>query len=128
MFLYSVEVKVATNPAMGMGLFAKEFIAKDSVVWEFIEGIDLKVPIEKINSLNYAQKEHFYKYGWIEKNDENFYYLSCDLTNFINHSYTPNIEAKDTWSVALKDINIGEEIFIDYGVFSNDFDPSEVSL
>ena len=69
MFLYRVEVKVATNPKMGLGLFAKEFIPKNSVVWKFIEDIDLKIPVEKIEILTDVQREHFEKYGWIERGE-----------------------------------------------------------
>jgi hypothetical protein len=61
MFKYKVEVKVATNPEMGLGLFSKEFIPKGTIVWEFVEGIDVKISEEKFQTLNDAQKEFFYK-------------------------------------------------------------------
>lgn len=127
MFLYRVEVKVATNPKMGLGVFAKEFISKKSMVWEFIEGIDLKVCIDKIKTLNKAQQEYFEKYAWIEKNDKNFYYSSCDLTNFMNHSYNPNIGFENDYSIALKDIQAGQELFVNYSEFVFDFNVDEVS-
>jgi SET domain-containing protein len=127
MFLYKVEVKTANNPRMGLGLFAKEFIPKNSIVWKFIEGIDIKISIDDFNKLNDAQKEYFYKYGWIEKNEDNFYYSSGDLTNFMNHSYTPNITSKNEFSVSVKDIDIDEELFIDYSNFCLDFDASKVT-
>ena len=91
MFLHRVEVKVATNPDMGLGLFAKEFIPKASIVWKFVEGVDIKLSTDQFNALNTAQREYFNKYGWIEKGEEDFYYSSCDLTNFMNHSYDPNV-------------------------------------
>jgi len=127
MFLYRVEVKVATNPKMGLGLFAKEFIPKDSVVWKFIEGIDLKIPVEKIEILTDVQREHFEKYGWIERGEEGFYYSSCDLTNFMNHSYNPNIGCTENYSIALKDVHIGQELFIDYSEFVSNFNENEVN-
>ena len=128
MFLYRVEVKVATNPGMGMGLFVKEFIPKGSIVWEFVDGVDLKIPLEKINQLHPVQREHFEKYGWIENAEKDFYYMSCDLTSFINHSFNPNVEAEGMITKAIKDINIGDEVFIDYSTFSSDFDANELSL
>ncbi len=126
MFLYRVGVKVATNPKMGLGLFAKEFIPKDSVVWEFVNGLDIKISMDKFNTLNDAQKEYFMKYGWIEKGEENFYYSSGDLTNFMNHSYNPNIDGTGKVSVALRNIHIGEELFINYKDFCFNFDETEV--
>jgi len=125
-FLYKVEAKVATNPKMGLGLFAKEFISKGSVVWEFVDGLDIKISMNEFNARNNSQNEHFIKYGWIQKGEENFYYSSGDLSNFMNHSYDPNINGKEEVSVALRDIHIDEELFINYKDFCFNFDETEV--
>ena len=89
MFKYKVEVKNSKNPKMGLGLFANEVIKSDTIVWEFIEGLDIRIDEDTLNKLNDAQREFFKKYGW--KEDDGNYYSSCDLTNFINHSFTPNL-------------------------------------
>jgi SET domain-containing protein len=128
MFLHRVEVKVATNPDMGLGLFAKEFIPKASMVWKFIEGVDIKLSIDQFNALNDAQREYFNKYGWIEKGEEDFYYSSCDLTNFMNHSYDPNVGSEGNFSVSLRDIQLGDELFIDYSEFCANFNEDEVKF
>ena len=120
MFLYKVEVKVATNPEMGLGLFTKEFIQKGTIVWEFVEGGDIKMDEATFNKLNYAQKEYFEKYGW--KEDDGFYYSSCDLTNFINHSYKPNLDIVGEKVVSNRDIKVGEELFENYSQFDPEFE------
>jgi SET domain-containing protein len=120
MFLFKVEIKVATNPKMNLGLFTKEFIPKNTKVWEFIEGVDIKMDEKTFNRLNYAQKEFFEKYGW--KEDDGFYYSSCDLTNFINHNYNPNLEIVGDVIISNRDIQIGEELFEDYSQFDTEFD------
>lgn len=119
MFLYKVEVKIATNPKMDLGLFTKEFIPKGTIVWEFVEGVDIKMDETTFNKLNEAQKEFFEKYGW--KEDDGFYYSSCDLTNFINHSYNPNLDVVGEIIISNKDIQIGEELFVDYSQFDTEF-------
>jgi SET domain-containing protein len=119
MFKYRTEVKVATNPNMGLGLFTTEFIPKDSVVWEFVEGVDIKVSINRVEQMSQAQQEYFEKYAWIEGD---YYYSSCDLTNFINHSYTPNLKIIDEIIIALEDIKPGEELFENYAEFDEYFD------
>jgi SET domain-containing protein len=126
MFLYRVEVKIATNPKMGLGLFAKQFISKGSITWKFTEGIDTKISLEQFDKLNDAQKEYFYKYGWIEKGEEDFYYSSGDLSNFMNHSYTPNLDGKQECLIAVRDIQVDEELFVDYSEFCANFDKDEV--
>jgi len=120
MFLYKVEVKVATNPKMNLGLFTKEYIPKGTTVWEFIEGVDIKMNETTFNKLNDAQKEFFEKYGW--KEDDGFYYSSCDLTNFINHSYNPNLDVVGEIIISNRDIQIGEELFEDYSQFDSEFE------
>jgi SET domain-containing protein len=126
MFFYKSEVKVATNPKMGLGLFAKEFIPKNSITWKFVEGVDTKISLKQFDELNDAQKEYFTKYGWIEKGEEGFYYSSGDLSNFMNHSYTPNLDGKQECLIAVRDIQVGEELFVDYSEFCANFDEDEV--
>ena len=119
MFLYKVEVKIAINPKMGLGLFTKEFIPKGAIVWEFVEGVDVKMNKTTFNKLNYAQQDFFEKYGW--KEDDGFYYLSCDLTNFINHNEHKNLDVVGEVIIANKDIQIGMELFEDYSEFDSEF-------
>jgi SET domain-containing protein len=119
MFLFKTEVKVATDPRMGLGLFATEFIPKDSTVWEYVEGVDIEITIEEVEQMSEAQQEYFDKYGWVEGD---YYYASGDLSNFINHSYKPNIKNVDEIVIAYKDIKAGEEIFINYAEFDDCFD------
>ena len=120
MFLYKVEVKVATNPEMGLGLFTKEFIQKGTIVWKFVEGVDIKMDEATFNKLNYAQQDYFEKYGW--KENDGFYYSSCDLTNFINHSYKPNLDIVGEKVVSNRDIKVGEELFENYSQFDPEFE------
>jgi len=118
MFLFKTEVKVATDPKMGCGLFTLEFIPKDSIVWKFIEDVDVKISINKVKQMSISQQEFFEKYGWI-KGD--YYYSSCDLTSFINHSYSPNLDNTQEVTIALKDIKEGEELFTNYEEFDDCF-------
>lgn len=119
MFLFRTEVKVATDPRMGLGLFATDFIPKDSIVWEFVEGVDIKVSVDRVEQMSEAQQEYFEKYAWVE-ND--YYYSSCDLTNFVNHSYQPNLKIIDKIMISLRDIYPGEELFENYAEFDDCFD------
>lgn len=119
MFLFRTEVKVATDPRMGLGLFATDFIPKDSIVWEFVEGVDIKVSVDRVEQMSEAQQEYFEKYAWVE---DNYYYSSCDLTNFVNHSYQPNLKIIDKIMISLRDIYPGEELFENYAEFDDCFD------
>ena len=119
MLLFKTEVKVATDPKMGLGLFATEFIPKGSVVWKFVEGLDIEVSIDEVEQMSEAQQEYFNKYVWVQGD---YYYDSCDHTHFINHSYQPNLNNTGDVTIALKDIKLGEELFTDYSEFDDCFD------
>lgn len=119
MLLFKTEVKVATDPRMGLGLFATEFIPKNSVVWKFVRGVDIEIAIDEVEQMSEAQQEHFEKYGWIKGNH---YYSSGDIANFVNHSYQPNIKNVNKVTLALRDIYPGEELFENYAEFDDCFD------
>lgn len=118
MILINSEIKISTNPLMGLGVFCLEFISSGSLVWEFTNGIDIKISKQEFNQLNIAQQSHFKKYGWREFD---YYYTSCDISNFINHSSHPNLDCTESDIYALRDINIGEELFVNYQEFDHDF-------
>ena len=119
MFLFKTEVKAANNPQMGLGLFAKEYIPRGAVVWRFFPGIDIMVPVDVVEGLSIVQKEYFEKYAWVKNG---YYYSSCDLSNFINHSDTPNLKFDGDIVYALEDIFPEEELFENYKEFDDYFD------
>jgi len=119
MFNFKVEVQNSSNKEYGLGLFAKEFIEQDSVVWKFKDGIDIKIDKNTFDNLSKVHKDYFKKYGW---KDNDYIYSSCDLTNFINHSFNPNLVCSGDLTIAQKDISIGEELFINYQEFDDWFE------
>ena len=118
MLLIDVELNSATNPSMGLGVFTKQFISSGSLIWEFTQGIDIKLSVDDFEKLNKAQKKFFDKYGWYQNK---YYYSSCDLSNFINHSNSPNLACKEMYIYAMQDINIDEELFCNYKEFDENF-------
>lgn len=119
------QIKAATNPSMGLGVFCLESIASGSLVWEFTNGVDIKISKQQYDELSIVQQNHFKKYGWREFD---YYYCSCDASNFINHSLIPNLDCTQSNIYALRDINIGEELFVDYREFDHDFCDYECEL
>jgi SET domain-containing protein len=118
MFNFQTEVKESTNKEFGMGLFTNEFIPNSSIVWEFVEGIDIQISEKTFDQLKLIYKQYFKKYGWKEGI---FIYSSCDLTNFINHSTNPNLICSGDFTIANKDIKEGEELFMNYQEFDDWF-------
>jgi SET domain-containing protein len=115
-----VKTYLAESSNKGLGLFAEEFIPKNTTIWQFIEGFDIKVHKEKYKTLTEIQKNHIDKYFWREGD---YYYSSCDHSIFQNHSNNPNsIELDKDKMIAARDIYPNEEIVVCYENFDDDFD------
>jgi SET domain-containing protein len=113
-----VETYIAESPGMGFGLFSKNLIKEGTVIWEFIDGFDTRVSVDRYETLNDVQKSYVDRYFWKE---EGYYYSSCDYSNFQNHSYNPNSIPLGDKMVAARDIEANEEILVNYQSFDDDF-------
>lgn len=115
-----VETYLSESSGKGLGLFAKKFIPKDTIIWQFVEGFDIKVEKEKYELLTEVQKKFVDTYFWKEGN---YLYSSCDHSIFQNHSDNPNsIELDDDKMKAARDIYPDEEILTCYQSFDDDFE------
>ena len=122
MLLVKTEVRPST--IHGLGLFAGEFIPKGKVIWEFEPGFDLAIDKEKIDNLPPIPRKWFQHYAHLSRKNGK-YTLSVDNDRYINHSSNPNTEDIDTGreelaTVALRDIEAGEELTCDYLAYSQE--------
>lgn len=118
--MFTIEVYIKESEGKGLGVFSKNFIPKGTIIWQFVEGFDIKIHMNELIKLNDIQKKFVDKYFWRE-ND--YYYSSCDHSIFQNHNSNSNsIPDKNGDMVAKCDINIDEEIVINYNDFDLDFD------
>jgi len=95
----------------GLGLYAAEYIEKGQPIW-YKSDKDLIIPM---NLIPYDYRDYLDKYATVEKNcDIEYYQLDCDDARFINHSDDPNIIFIGEIGLAIKDIELNEEIVCDY--------------
>ena len=120
-----VKTKIKESKIAGIGLFADQFISKDAYIWRFKKGFDIRVDQKYPNTLPEPAKGYFMRYAY--QNPETMKYVLCaDDARFFNHSDMPNTHCiedpddEDTANIAAKDIQIGEELTIDYREFDND--------
>jgi SET domain-containing protein len=115
-----IETYLSESSGKGLGLFAKKFIPKDTVIWQFIEGLDVKIHKDKYGLLDDIPKNFIDTYFWKEGD---YLYSSCDHSIFQNHSDNPNcIELGEDKTVAVRDIQPNEEILVSYESFDDDFE------
>jgi uncharacterized protein len=95
----------------GIGVFANEFIPKGTIVWRFNSHLD-RILYEQ-DSFSKIEWEFLNRYAYYDKQLNNWI-LPADNDRFTNHSDNPNTGPLELEVVALKDIQKGEEITIDY--------------
>jgi SET domain-containing protein len=117
--MFTVDVYIEKTKDKGFGVFANEYIKENTIVWEFIEGLDVKIHKNLIENLNETQKKFIDIYFWKEGD---YFYSSCDHSIFQNHSSTPNsIVSGSLYMVAAEDISVGEEITVNYSDFDDSY-------
>lgn len=81
---------------------------------------------EEVNALPAHAKFLVHNYCLFDENMSYFVpgngFKKLDLSHFLNHSDTPNVQSIDDgeYFEALRDIKPGEELFIDYGTIVSD--------
>ena len=99
----------------GIGLVCEEFVKKDQIIWKYDSKVDFFFDKKNIPK---EMKDFFDKYA--VDGGKNKLFCCLDNTRFMNHSKNPNIKSlgkrneitKD--GIAIRNINPGEEITIDY--------------
>ncbi len=117
-----VETKIGPSKISGIGLFADQFVPKGTTVWKYQEGFDLLLSKEDIEKLSDPAQKQFYNYAYLDKK-YNTYMLCSDDARFFNHSDNFNCDEKtDDITTAIRDIEIGEELTVNYKDFYGDID------
>jgi len=115
--MLTIKTKLDKSKIHGIGVFAEEFIPKGKVVYQYLEGFDIIYSTEQIEKMSMLTRKYIEHYAYYSSG-EGGYVLCGDNGRFVNHSKTPNIQMYNRINtVALKDIQIGEEITEDYFYF-----------
>lgn len=104
------------NPHVGYGVFASRLIPKGSLVY-VQDPLDIQITPEQYQGLDETSRQLAEKYSFIDAHGNRI--LSWDGAKYVNHSCSPNTMST-AWGfeVALRDIQPGEEITDEYGLFN----------
>ncbi|PIP58407.1 MAG: SET domain-containing protein-lysine N-methyltransferase [Candidatus Vogelbacteria bacterium CG22_combo_CG10-13_8_21_14_all_37_9] len=118
-------IKASAKPSLinGIGLFADEKIPKGTLIWKYDPRFDISFSKEEYEQMPLLQKELIKYYAYLSKK-QNKYIYSIDDSRFTNHSsINPNEDCIflpddiESSGVANRDIEIGEEILVNYKLF-----------
>jgi uncharacterized protein len=106
----------------GTGLFATERISAGTPTWRFTAGLDQALHPDAVRALDDIGRDWLTTYAYLDIRT-GLYVLCADDARFMNHSDTPNVggdyekEPVFGMDVALRDIEVGEELTCDYRTF-----------
>ena len=104
------------NPHVGYGVFASKRIPKGSLVY-VQDPLDIELTPERYHSLDEVTRSLAERYSYIDARENRI--LSWDIAKYVNHSCDPNTMSTGWgFEIALRDIEAGEEITDEYGLFN----------
>lgn len=119
-----LRVRTAIWPSRieGIGIFAKEPISKGMLIWKFDIGFDMLIPKEKVAEMPDVPRHILEKHG---ADEGGFLRIVLDEAKYFNHSYYPNCvhlggSVEEYHVLALRDIEVGEEMTLDYRTLCDD--------
>ena len=116
-----IDTYLDKSPIQGMGVFAKQPIAKGAIIWRFDERFDRLIEVDVYESTTGAVKNYLDRYCYPRRSDPRFIVFEADDARYMNHADDPNFGfSSENEAVALRDIAAGEELTCDYNVFFED--------
>ena len=106
----------------GLGLFAKRKFQRGEILW-IADDYDLKIPLQDYLRIDDKQLQVFNVYSYLDY--KNRVIVPWDAGKYVNHSCAPNSTGLlefDNVSIALRDIQPGEEIVEDYCCYYGHFE------
>jgi hypothetical protein len=118
--MLTVKTKIGESKINGIGLLADEKIPKGTITWRFNPKFDILFDPAEVSKMPQLQKELVEHFAYLSNKTDKYVY-SIDNSRFTNHSANPNIDNTtileddtEVCGIAKKDIEIGEEMTIDY--------------
>ena len=117
--------EIRPSPIHGLGMFACEPIPAGAVVKDFHRLFDFTITDREFAELPACVQDWLETYCYVDK--EGQYHYAGDNAKYTNHSDDANTRHVDDGrrSIAVRDIEAGEEITCDYRLFSFDKDTEQ---
>lgn len=104
------------SDTIGVGIFATSFIPKGTLVY-VQDALEIELSPDEFEALEEPLRSMAEKYSFIDPRGHRI--LSWDTAKYVNHSCDPNtMSAGYGFEIALRDIQPGEEITDEYGLFN----------
>lgn len=124
-FLVPLEVKFINNK-IGHGLFTKTDIPKGKLLWtpKLVKKYSIEECTRILQSKSREDGNTWLRQSFVLRDDQNYLCVNeTDVGRFMNHSSNPNTGAASAEepSIALRNINAGEELTCDYSTLGSPY-------
>lgn len=121
-----IETEIKPSPIHGLGLFTKQRLVKDQIIWELNPIIDQCITEDLLATLPHIAQQFVRHYAWFD--DDGDFYVSLDNDKYMNHSDTPNTDNDHPkFCFALCAIDAGEELTCNYHLFGTDYQKMRIT-
>jgi len=122
----SPKIEVKPSPINKLGSFAKEPISKGETIAVSGGLIIPATDVKKYREIVNITKEMKNAIRGVQIDDDFFISMSIKEAGRLNHSCNPNLGYKNSITIiAIKDINPGEEVALEYAFSESNFEPFE---
>ncbi len=111
-----INASVGRSRIHGKGLIARELIPAGTLVWVLKKGFDVELTKGQFEELSPSAREQVAPYVYTDVATGN-YILCSDDAKYMNHSDAPNTRTEGQQTVAIADIQPGQEITCNYFEF-----------
>lgn len=113
-----IDVYLDKSLIEGIGVFAKNPIAKGTLIGKFDPRFDRLIPNELWEAQEGAVKDYLDRYCYPSRSQPGHIVFEADDARYMNHSDNPNCDVSDERQMyALTDIAAREELTCDYSHF-----------
>jgi hypothetical protein len=102
---------------IGYGVVATRRIPRGTITW-VLDELDQRIPPHRVRRLSTLQRKHLDKYAYVDR--EGNWVLCWDHGRYVNHSCAASCISLYDFSMALRDIQPGEQVTDDYGSLNLD--------
>jgi hypothetical protein len=108
------------NPTVGYGVFATDFIPKGTIVY-VKDTLEIEISPADFLTHSLEMQEVIEKYSY--KDEKGYRIISWDFAKYVNHCCNCNtISTGYGFEMAIRDIQKGEQITDEYGIFNLDYE------
>lgn len=116
--MFLIPTYVHRSSIHGFGVYTAQPVRAGTVIWEFVDGVDLRLTEKDLASLSPTIRNAIKSYCYRERSGT--YVLCGDNAKFMNHDPNPTCDDNGVITVVRNNLAAGTELTCDYRVFDYD--------